>query len=190
MEEIDKVEIKDEDLEEQDFSQDELDDDSTDWKAKAAELKGIAKRRATQLKRAKEALAKQPESKPKEPEKNKPSGLDYGQKAFLKASGVVSEDFDYIQEVMEYTKKDLEQVLDSKYVQAEIKERKDARTAKEALPSSSKRSNTSTHDSVDYWVSKGELPPADQVELRRKVVKARVMREESLSKFSDNPVVK
>lgn len=40
-----------------------------------------------------------------------------------------------------------------------------------ATPGTSSRATASTKDSAEYWVAKGELPPADQVELRRKVVK-------------------
>ena len=42
-----------------------------------------------------------------------------------------------------------------------------------ATPGTSSRATASTKDSAEYWIAKGELPPADQVELRRKVVKAK-----------------
>ena len=39
-----------------------------------------------------------------------------------------------------------------------------------ANPSSKNRGSVNAKASADYWVSKGELPPKDQVELRREVV--------------------
>ena len=39
-----------------------------------------------------------------------------------------------------------------------------------ANPSSKNRGSVNAKASADYWVSKGELPPQDQVELRREVV--------------------
>src|SRR3990167_1758542 len=69
-----EIDIKDEDLHESDFTPEELESEDIDWKAKAQELKGIAKRRATQLKKAKEALANPP--KPELPVKKDDSKPD------------------------------------------------------------------------------------------------------------------
>src|SRR3990167_10062469 len=69
-----EIDIKDEDLKEDDFTPEELDAEDVDWKAKAQELKGIAKRRATQLRKAKEALANPP--KPELPVKKDNSKSD------------------------------------------------------------------------------------------------------------------
>jgi hypothetical protein len=71
---------------------------------------------------------------------------------------------------------------------AELKDLRDDRSAKDAIPNGSKRSQQSTRDTVDYWLSKGELPPVSQRELRLEVVNARIKRESSASQFTNNPV--
>ncbi len=40
-----------------------------------------------------------------------------------------------------------------------------------AMPDNQSRNNVNTRDSVEYWIAKGELPPKDQIDLRRQVVK-------------------
>src|SRR3990167_10145160 len=92
------VEIKDEDIKEEDFTPEELEADSTDWKAKALELKGIAKRRATQLAKAKFKLSEvKPEIKPKPQDKSienkqEPNEPNYGRLAFLNSRGIENPD--------------------------------------------------------------------------------------------------
>lgn len=128
--------------------------------------------------------------KPKE-SKTKSTDLDYGQKAFLIASGVKgSEETALVQEIMESTGKSLEQVIDNKHFQAELKEMREEASVKEATPSGSKRSSSSAKDSVAYWIKKGELPPADQTQLRRDVVNARIKTETEGTQFSENPLGK
>ena len=75
---------------------------------------------------------------------------------------------------MKQTGKSLKDVVASKYFQAELKERQEARQVEKATPSASRRSASSPQTEVDYWIKKGELPPADQVELRRAVVNAKM----------------
>jgi hypothetical protein len=106
----------------------------------------------------------------------KSEDFDYGQKAFLVASGVSKDNFELVKEIMSGTGKSIEDVLESKYFKAELKERQDANSAREATPTTSKRIVSSPSDSVDYWINKGELPPTDQVELRRKVVNEKIKR--------------
>lgn len=130
------------------------------------------------------------ESENKSKKSKKSDDLDYGQLAYLSAKGVESdEDIDLVKEVIAETGKDLKDVIKSKYFQAELKERRETRAVREAIPSGSKRSGTSTKDTVEYWLAKGQLPPSDQTELRRKVVNARITKESSGSKFSSTPVV-
>ena len=76
-----------------------------------------------------------------------------------------------------------------RYVQEELKNRKDTRASENALPEGSKRSASAARDQVEYWLAKGELPPASETELRRKVVAARIEREKDTSRFTDSPVV-
>jgi hypothetical protein len=141
--------------------------------------------------RNKEELKKVKNQPKEEPIKNEPDkGFGYGEKTFIRnVLGAEPDDYDWISDVMQDTGKTLDDLEASKYFQAELKERKEARTAKDAVPTGSKRSGGGTRDTVDYWVAKGELPPSDQVELRRKVVKAKEKNELNRSKFTDIPVL-
>jgi len=114
--------------------------------------------------------AEKAERTPKESKKS--DELDYGQKAYLVANDIKSADeIKLVQTVMKDTGKTLEQVLESKYFQAELKEKRDLKVTDEATPTNSKRSNQGVKDSVDYWIAKGELP--EDRELKMKVIAAR-----------------
>jgi len=171
-------------------------EDKTDYKALALKNAGIAKRNKTKLDKFKLAQAKKDgkqEGKKEAEIENK--GLDYGQKAFLKANGIEKEEYDLVQEVMASTGKDLESVLESKYFQADLKEFRDQKATKGATPDGSKRSTNTSHDSVDYWIDRKDdkgnlmLPPADQRKLRTDVVNARIKKEKDRRTFSDTSVV-
>ena len=82
----------------------------------------------------------------------------------------------------------MDEVLEAKYFQSELKERREAKASKDAIPTGAKRSTSAPATQVDYWIGKGELPPADQVDLRREVVKARMKIEGSKSNFTDRPI--
>lgn len=140
-----------------------VEEEEVDWKAKAEELDG-------RLRRAETKLAKKAEVKP-EPTKQS-DGLDYGKKAFLVANGIKGEaETKLVEEVMASTGKTLEQVLESKYFQAELEERREIARTSEATPSG-KRSGNTASDSVEYWMSK----PIEEVpqEMRIKVVNAKL----------------
>ena len=122
------------------------------------------------------------ESEPKKTTQ-KSNDLDYGQKAFLVANGVKENtEIKLVQNVMQETGKTLEQVLESKYFQAELKEMRELQSSSNATPTGKRSGNTSV-DNVDYWLAKGELPPASEVELRRKVVNARLKKEDNKGTF-------
>lgn len=187
---MEKIEIADEDIHEEDFSPEELESDDVDWKSKALELKGLAKRRATQLKKAKIAL-QAAESLSKVESTKKSGDFDYGQLAYLNTKGIdVDTDIEFLQNEVKNTGKDLREVLGFKYVQEHLAANKEQRTTADAIPNSSPRSATTARTSVDYWIARGELPPLDQPELRREVVKERLKREQARSKFSDTPIVR
>lgn len=162
------------------------DEDTTDWKAEAQKRHGIAQRLKTKLAKKSDA----PEAKPKEGEKPAESkGLDRIDKAVLRAEKITdSEEVDLVESIMKETGKDLESVLESKYFKAELKELRELNATKDATPEGSKRSGTSTRDTVDYWIAKGELPPATDPVLRQKVVNAKIAKEKSGSQFSSNPI--
>ena len=126
--------------------------------------------------------AEKAERTPKESKKS--DELDYGQKAFLAANDIkVSDEVNLVKTIMKDTGKTLEQVLESKYFQAELKEIRELKQSADAMPSKTKRSTNSAKDSVDYWIAKGELPPEDQLELRRKVIAERRKKDSTSNPF-------
>lgn len=175
-------------------------EDKTDWKKLAQERHGIAKRFKTKLGKAKDELKKakpaaesgdgngQEKSKQGNGAEKKGS-LDRVDKAVLRTEKIThAEDIELVESIMKETGKDLEAVLESKYFQGELKSLREVRATKDATPDGTRRSGTGSRDSVDYWLAKGELPPMDQPELRRKVVNAKMAKEKSGNNFSSNPI--
>ena len=114
----------------------------------------------------------------------KPTGLDYGQKAFLLANEIKgAEETSLVNQFMQETGKDLEGVIESKYFQSELKELRELGATANANPNGSNRSAQSAQDTVEYWVAKGELPPATDVQLRRDVVNARLKKTDNKGTF-------
>lgn len=131
---------------------------------------------------------KEPDGKPN---KSKEDDFDYGQLAYLSTKKLDSEIAqkaikDYL---AENSGKTLEQAVTNKFLLADIKEQLEVQATKDATPSSSKRAPTSGKGSVDYWVNKGEMPPADQVQLRRDVLNARIAKSKQASQFAEQAVV-
>lgn len=152
----------------------ESDEDATDWKAKFEESEGRRRRLETKLNKSAE--------KP-EPQSKKSNDLDYGELAFLTAKGVENDDeVDFVKTIINNTGRSLKDVVGDDYVQAKLSAMRDARAVKDATPSGTKRSAQSASDSVEYWLSKGELP--DDTDLRRKVVNARIEKETKKDVFT------
>jgi hypothetical protein len=193
METNDQIDIKDEDTKEEDFSEAELADETIDWKAKAAELKGIAKRRATQLAKAKEKLAgAKVEPKPSPTAKPEFEDFDDGQYAYLTAKGIEDDgEIAIVKTAVKESGRSLRDVLKMKYLQEELKEYREAKATKEATPTGTNRSPGGAATSkVDFWLAKGEMPPntPENYQLRRDVVNAKLKRLENANKFTDNAV--
>lgn len=186
--------IEDVELEEQDNEEQEEENPEQPKKEEQEKPKETPEARKArlerQLKRVNKELGLEPKEEPKKETSAQKGELDYGQKAFLVANGIKGkEELALVQEVMEESGKSLEDVLESKYFQSELKELRDDKATAKATPTGTQRSKTSARDSVDYWLAKGELPPTDNQELRRKVVNARIAQEKSANRFSDNAVV-
>jgi hypothetical protein len=168
-----------------------IDDDGndvTDWKTLALEAQGKAKRYYSKYQKYKgEAKKAKPEDhKPEE----KKTGLDYGQKAFLIANGIKGADEMELVNSYLASGKELEDIVDNKHFLADLEDLRNDKAVKAATPSSNKRTGNNARDEVEYWLAKGELPPADQVELRRKVVNAKIKAQSDGNPFSKNPVIK
>lgn len=152
----------------------ETDTNSVDWEAKAKELEGRLKRAETKLKKSSDT----PHSSPSTGE------FDYGQKAFLKASGFESPDeIKLVQDFIKNTGKTLDEAVSSKYLMAEIKEMRELKNTESAVPSGSKRVTQNTVDTVDYWLAKDEMPPKENTALRREWVNAKMKKEQNSGKF-------
>lgn len=157
--------------------------------AKATELANNYKIRAEKAEAESKKLKAKVEVKPSK-KLDKKEGFDYAELAYLEAKGYSKKkEQDYVAKVMEDTGKSLREVLDNKYFQAEIKEMREHADTAEATPKGTKRSTQTARDKVEYWLNKGEMPPADQPELRREYVNARQKAETSGSKFAKHPVV-
>lgn len=126
------------------------------------------------LKRQLEQLEKKhpelTENKSQKPSK-KSDDLDYGQKAFLFANGIKGGEVDLVKGIMKETGKSIEQVLESKYFQAELKEMREIQQTRDAVPNGT-RSGATSVDSVEFWLTK-DFKDVPQ-EMRGKVIEARL----------------
>lgn len=152
--------------------EDSSQEDSTDWKSEALKYKAILDRN------------KNKKSDEKPVRSRKSNDLDYGEKAFLIANGINSADeFKLVQDFMSNTGKSLDDVVSNKYFKSELNDFRELQKTSQATPTGTRKAGQSAQDSVDYWIAKGELPPKDQVELRRSVVNAMVKRDSKKSNF-------
>jgi hypothetical protein len=103
--------------------------------------------------------------------------LDYGQKAYLKASGVETTEFDFVKQHLTESGKDLDALLASKYFQSELKEFRDKKSTENASPSPTRTTVENPQSKVEYWIARKELP-ADPA-LRLAVVNRRIEMERS-----------
>lgn len=187
------VELEQNDTEEEDVEQTEAQEQQEEQHKETPEAKKARLER--QLKRINKQLGvEEPKAESKKetkPSDSKPGTLDYGQKAYLVANGIKgSTETALVEEFLaERPNRSLEDLLDSRAFQAELKELRETEATKKATPSGTRRATNTTRDSVDYWLAKGELPPADNAKLRRDVVNAKIAREKSGNRFSDNAVV-
>ena len=167
----------------------EGEEDNTDWKALAQRNAGIAKRNATRLAKMKESAKTKAETPAPTEIKNK-NGFGYDEMAYLEAKGVSDDDYPIVLAAINATGKSLRDVLNSKYVQSEIKEAKEVRSSKDAIPTGSKRSSPAPRDTVEYHLAnKTPLSKIEDQDLRRKVVEAKIKADTSGNKFTRNSVV-
>jgi len=149
----------------------------------------VAHNQKVRAEKAEKKTLKNKEAKPSKKQTDKKEGFDYAEKAYLKTSDVNPDEFELVEKIMSDTGKTLDEVLESKYFRAELKEKREAKASIEAVPKGTKRSTPSSRGEVDYWIAKGEMPPADQPKLRREYVNAKIKAKTSGSKFSKNPVI-
>lgn len=137
-----------------------------------------------------ETANKPPDAKPPKQQDD----LDYGQMAYLRSSGIQgSDEVALVKEIISNTGKSLLDVIDSKYFQAELKELRDNKAAKNAMPDSTKRGSNNNQGDADYWTNaylQGNKTLKDvPQEFQEKALAAREKAEKSKSEFSDEPMI-
>jgi len=151
----------------------EVEADTTDWKAKADELQGRLKRAETKLSKN---SSNKPESKP-----SKSNELDYGAKAYLTANGVKgAKEFEFVEQELKKSGDDLDTLLENDYFKQRLENFRGLNKTSEATIAG-KRSGGAAIDSVDYWSTK----PIEEVplEMRSKVVNAKRAKEATKGVF-------
>ena len=185
-----EIDIKDEDLHESDFTPEELESEDIDWKAKAQELKGIAKRRATQLKKAKEALANPPKPElPVKKDDSKPDDklLERLDKMALQVAGInEADEVELFNNWKEQTGREADQIVGNSIFKKEIE---DLRTAKANLRATSDikgESNGSggAKNTPEYWIAKATKGKDGQLEFPEETPKE--LFEKIVDKISEN----
>lgn len=132
--------------------------------------------------------------KPKAKEATQSDGLDYGQKAFLKSSGIKKEEFEFVEKQIEESGiKDIEKLLDNGYFQSQLQAERDSAESRAATPKSGEGAGggESPKSKADYWLDKGELPPntPENQELRREVVRKKSEIAKTSQRFTRQPVI-
>ncbi len=178
-------------------TKDDKGNDTTDYKALAEaqrevaeQNRGIAQRNKTRAERFKAKGEKPDGGKPDggKSDVGKPGELDYGQKAFLVANGIKGADeVKLVAEELKISGGSLEELLDNPYFQEKLKTARQLKKSDDAGIPGNKRGSQVAKDTVEYWLAKpfGELP--DDVELRRKVVNARIKAEKNTNVFGVTP---
>lgn len=108
-------------------------------------------------------------------------GFGYDVKAYLKASGIKADEFDFVRKEMKASGlSDIDALLENDYFKSKLEKRREVAKTDEATPSG-KRSGGVATNSVDYWLAK----PFEEVpkEMRSKVLNARLEREGGRSQF-------
>lgn len=145
----------------------EQETDSTDWKKEALKYKAILDRNK----------GKKEEAPLKE---NKTDSFGYDVKAYLKASGIKADEFEFVQSELKNFGGDVDALIENEYFQAKLEKQRKINSSMEATPKGKRTGNIAT-DSVDYWLSKpfADVPP----EMRNKVIDARIAKEANKSPF-------
>lgn len=102
--------------------------------------------------------------------------FDYGEKAFLKASGITgAEELAFAKSWIDRTGDDLDTVVDDEIFQAKLEKLRSNKKSKVAIPPTGKRGTQASSSSVEYWLAKpfAEVP----ADMKRQVLNARISKE-------------
>jgi len=150
-------------------SKDQPESDDTDWKAEALKYKAILDR-------------KKKKKAPTKTASKKSDDYDYGELAFLNTNDIKgSKEIAFTKKIQNQTGLELRDLINNNYFKAELNEFREGIATENATPSNSKRAKSSTANTVEYWIAKGELPK--DRELRTKVVNARIKKEKEGGMF-------
>jgi len=135
-----------------------------------------AEKELKDLKANSETKAPKKEAKPNEPE--------YAKLAWLDGKDVTNaEDQKMVMEEAERLKLPLTDVITMDYMKSKLKDSKDQRESESGSPKGKGKSGGSGQQDVDYHLAKGTTPP--DVETASKVIDARMKKETSANKFSE-----
>jgi len=175
----DEEEVIDDD---KDSPEEGADDEGAEPDKPTETLQDKRARLARQLKQVDKKLGITTEDKPAKASKK--SDFDYGEKAYLASLGIKgTAEIELAKKLQKQTGLDLDSLVEDTYFQSKLTEFRELKATSNATPTGSKRSNNSSIDSVEYWIAKKELPPVSEVELRRKVVNARLQKDASRGVF-------
>jgi hypothetical protein len=169
----------------------DLEDDDTETleaKPKETDEARLARldRQASQLRKK---LGVEPKKETEKVESKKEEGLDRVDKMLLRQESITdSDEISLVQDFMKSTGKSVEDVIDSRAFKAELKLLRDDKKAEDAIPSNSKRSGQSNSNTVEYWIAKGQMPPANEPKLRQAYVNAKMAKTAERNMFTDNPL--
>jgi hypothetical protein len=137
--------------------------------------------RYARLKRQTEQAAKKLGIEPEAPKSSKKSDeFGYDVKAYLKASGIKSNEFDFVKQEMKSSGQDIDSLLENDYFQSRLEKHRAIEKTSNATPKGT-RSGSPATDSVDYWMAK----PIEEVpaEMRIKVVNAKLAKDRNKGIF-------
>jgi hypothetical protein len=164
-------------------------EDATALKEKLKELSDKNRQLFERAKKA-EGFEKNPEGrwiKPEKPEpepKSQPIEPDYAKLAYLETKGIIHpDDQKLVQDEAMRLKLPLTDVLAFDHIKSKLTANKDQREAQEGMPKGKGSASGKTQNDVDYWLAKGETP--DDLELAGKVIEARIKKETTGNRFSD-----
>lgn len=145
----------------------EDEEQDVDWKAEALKYKAI-------LARNKEKKADAPKVEEQK------DGFGYDVKAYLKASGIKADEFDFVKKELKSFNGDVEELIENDYFQAKLEKQRAIKKTDDATPKGKRTGNVATN-SVEYWMGKPlEDVPAD---MRIKVVNAQIEKDKNRGIF-------
>jgi len=109
---------------------------------------------------------------------------DYAKLAFLKGESVTHpDDQKLVMDEANRLKLPLTDILGMAHIKSQLQTNKDQREAQEGMPKGRGSGSGKTQGDIDYWLAKGETP--DDQELAAKVIEARIQKETTGNKFSE-----